>query len=121
MAALAIDGSRAYALRRDLQAAVDAAALAAADNLQRTGSYSLAEQAATASFGANRRVYSAPGCAPGYGAPGGAPRTITCTYADGTKLTQVVSIVERQAPNSRSRRARLFNSSSPGSSPTGRP
>jgi len=91
MAALAIDGSRAYALRRDLQAAVDAAALAAADNLQRTGSYSLAEQAATASFGANRRLYSAPGCAPGYGAPGAAPRTITCTYADGTKLTQVVS------------------------------
>ena len=29
MAALAIDGSRAYGLRRDLQAAVDSAALAA--------------------------------------------------------------------------------------------
>lgn len=91
MAALAIDGSRAYALRRDLQAAVDAAALAAADNLQQTGSYSLAEQAATASFGANRRLYGAPGCAPAYGAPGAAPRTITCTYADGSRLTQVVS------------------------------
>ncbi|HEY8743675.1 MAG TPA: pilus assembly protein TadG-related protein, partial [Chloroflexota bacterium] len=47
MAALAIDGSRAYALRRDLQAAVDAAALAASDSLQQTGSYVTAEQAAT--------------------------------------------------------------------------
>jgi Flp pilus assembly protein TadG len=91
MAALAIDGSRAYTLRRNLQAAVDAAALAAADNLQQTRSYVLAEQAATASFGANRRLYVAPGCAPGYGTPGAAPLTITCTYGEGTVLTQVVS------------------------------
>ena len=46
MAALAIDGSRAYAARRDLQAAVDSAALAAADKLQQGGTYSAAEQAA---------------------------------------------------------------------------
>ena len=91
MAALAIDGSRAYTLRRDLQAAVDAAALAAADKLQQTRSYTLAEQAATASFGANRRLYSAPACAPGYGTPGAGQLTITCTYAEGTVLTQVVS------------------------------
>lgn len=91
MAALAIDGSRAYTLRRNLQAAVDAAALAAADKLQQTRSYTLAEQAATASFGANRRLYSAPACAPGYGTPGAGPLTITCTYAEGTVLTQVVS------------------------------
>ncbi len=93
MAALAIDGSRAYALRRDLQAAVDAAALAAGDNLQQTGSYILAEQAATASFGANARLYSAPSC-PGYAAPDLThnPRTINCTgYADGTVLTQIVT------------------------------
>jgi hypothetical protein len=93
MAALAIDGSRAYALRRDLQAAVDAAALAAGDNLQQTGSYILAEQAATASFGTNMRLYSAPSC-PGYAAPTATqnPRTITCTgYADGTVLTQTVT------------------------------
>src|SRR5713226_3103379 len=93
MAALAIDGSRAYALRRDLQAAVDAAALAAGDNLQQTSSYILAEQAATASFGANARLYSAPSC-PGYAAPDLThnPRTITCTgYADGTVLTQIVT------------------------------
>src|SRR6266446_8970498 len=84
MVAIAIDGSRAYALRRDLQAAVDAAALAAGDNLQQTGSYSSAEQAATTIFGANLRVYSGPACAPGYGAPGAGPLTITCTYPDGT-------------------------------------
>jgi Putative Flp pilus-assembly TadE/G-like len=93
MAALAIDGSRAYALRRDLQAAVDSAALAAGDNLQQTGSYIFAEQAATASFGTNIRIYNAPSCFPGYGAPTATqnPRTITCTYADGTVLTQVVT------------------------------
>jgi len=91
MAALAIDGSRAYALRRDLQAAVDAAALAAGDNLQQTGSYATAEQAATASFGANLRLYNGPACAPAYAAPGAAPLTITCTYSDGTVLKQVVS------------------------------
>ena len=94
MAGLAIDGSRAYALRRDLQAAVDAAALAAGDNLQQTGSYILAEQAATASFGTNMRLYNTPSC-PGYGAPYPPynPRMITCTYTDGpaTVLKQVVT------------------------------
>jgi hypothetical protein len=93
MAALAIDGSRAYALRRDLQAAVDAAALAAADNLQQVGLYVPAESAATASFGANARLYNAPTCSPAYAAPDAThnPRTITCNYSDGTVLTQVVT------------------------------
>jgi Flp pilus assembly protein TadG len=91
MAALAIDGSRAYATRRDLQAAVDAAALAAGDNLQRTGSYTSAEQAATTSFGTNLRLYSTPSCSPGYGTPGASSVTITCTFSDGTTLTQVVT------------------------------
>jgi len=68
MAALAIDGSRAYALRRDLQGAVDGAGLAAADNMQRSGSYVQAEQAATTSFGINLRLYTAPSCSPGDGA-----------------------------------------------------
>jgi len=91
MAALAIDGGRAYALRRDLQAAVAAAALAAADNLQQTGSYTQAEQAATTSFGTNMRLYSAPSCSPGYGAPNATPRTVTCTFSDGTVFVEVVS------------------------------
>ena len=89
MAALAIDGSRAYALRRDLQGAVDAAALAAADNLQKTGNYIQAEQAATTIFDSNIRLYAGPtSCSPTYGSP---PRSIRCDYADGTILTQVVA------------------------------
>jgi Flp pilus assembly protein TadG len=90
MAALAIDGSRAYAVRRDLQAAVDAAALAAGDRLQQSGSYSSAEQAATAIFATNLRLYSAPSCS-SYGNPGASPLTVTCTYPDNTVLTQVIS------------------------------
>jgi hypothetical protein len=89
MGALAIDGARAYALRRDLQAAVDAAALAAADTLQQTGLYVPAEQAATTSFDANMRLYAGPtSCSPTYGSP---PRTITCNYSDGTVLSQAVT------------------------------
>ncbi|HEV2030047.1 MAG TPA: pilus assembly protein TadG-related protein [Candidatus Dormibacteraeota bacterium] len=91
VAALAIDGARAYSLRRDLQNAVDSAALAAADRLQQTRSYTQAEQAATAIFAINMRQYGVPSCAPGYGAPGVSPRSLTCTFTDGTVLTQVVS------------------------------
>src|SRR4029077_9660624 len=91
MVAIAIDGARAYTMRRDLQAATDAAALAAADKLQQTGSYVAAEQAATAIFGANMRLYASPACAPGYGAPGVSPYAVTCTYSDGTSLRQSVS------------------------------
>jgi hypothetical protein len=90
MAALAIDGSRAFALRRDMQAAVDAAVLAAGDNLQRSGSYPAAEQAATSAFGTNLRLYSAPACS-AYGSPGASPYTVTCTYSDGTVLTDAAS------------------------------
>ena len=89
MAAIGIDGGRAYAMRRDLQAAVDSAALAAADKLQQSGSYPSAEQAATANFGSNIRLYSAPSCSPSYGTPSASPWTVTCTYADGTVLTDV--------------------------------
>src|SRR5438445_13177713 len=88
MVAIAIDGSRAYALRRGIQAATDAAALAAADKMQQTGSYVSAEQAATAIFGTNLRLYSAPACT-AYGTPGASPWTVTCTYSDGTVLTDV--------------------------------
>jgi len=91
MAALAVDGSRAYALRRDLQAAVDAAALAAGDTLQQTGSYVSAEQAASTIFGTNMRLYVAPSCSPGYGGPTTGPLILACTYTDGTVLTQLVA------------------------------
>jgi len=88
MAALAVDGARAYALRRDLQAATDAAALAAADSYQQYRNYIAAEAAATTSFGQNIRLYVSPSCSPTYGAP---PRTITCNYSDHTVLTQAVT------------------------------
>ena len=106
MAALAIDGSRAYALRRDLQAAVDAGALAAGDNFQQTGSYASAEQAATTIFGANLRLYGSPSCSPSYASPGANPLTITCTFADGTVLTEVVSGVGAQGSDFRLTAAR---------------
>jgi len=96
MAALAIDGSRAYALRRDLQEAVDAAALAASDSLQQTGNYVIAEQAASTIFGTNLRLYVSPSCAPGYASPGASPVTVSCTYEDGTVLTQVVTALGPQ-------------------------
>ena len=96
MAALAIDGSRAYALRRDLQAAVDAGALAAAANLQQSGTYRTAEQAATTMFQANLRLYDSPGCSPAYAPPGAGPLVITCSFADGTVLKQVVSVLGAQ-------------------------
>jgi Flp pilus assembly protein TadG len=96
MAAIGIDGARAYGLRRDLQAAVDAAALAAGDRLQQSHSFASAEQAATNIFGANLRLYAPPSCSPGYGSPGAAPFTVTCTYSDGTVLTQVVSALGPQ-------------------------
>lgn len=88
MVALAVDGSRAYGLRLDLQDASDSAALAAADSYQQTGSYVTAEQAATTIFGRNMRLYAAPSCT-GYGTPGASPWTVTCTYPDGTVMTDV--------------------------------
>jgi Flp pilus assembly protein TadG len=95
MAAIAIDGARAYALRRDLQAAVDSAALAAADKLQQGGGYAAAEQAASTIFASNLRLYNAPSCTAS-GAPGPAPFTVTCTYSDGTVLTEVVQAIGPQ-------------------------
>lgn len=95
MTAIAIDGARAYALRRDMQGAVDAAALAASDKLQQSGSYVSAEQASTSIFSDNLRLYAAPACSP-YGTPGAAPLTVTCNYADGTVFTEVVQLVGPQ-------------------------
>lgn len=90
MVALALDGARGYATRRDLQAAIDAASLAAGDSFQRGGSYANAEQSATSVFAENLRLYAAPSCGP-YGTPGASPFTVTCTFSDGTVLTETVS------------------------------
>ena len=91
MAALAIDGSRAYALRRDMQNAVDYAALAAADNYQRTNSYSSAESTAATDFGVQMRLYSGTSCT-GFGSPGPGTYNTTCTYLDGTQLGIAVPV-----------------------------
>ena len=96
MAAIAIDGSRAYSLRRDLQAAVDAASLAAGDRLQQTGSWPSAEQAATNVFAANLRLYMAPSCSP-WGSPGAGPYTVNCSYSDG-KGTMLSEVAEDLGP-----------------------
>jgi Putative Flp pilus-assembly TadE/G-like len=90
MAALAIDGSRAYALRRDFQNAVDYAALAAADTYQQTGSFATAESTAATDFGVQMRLYS-PSCG-GFGSPGPGTFTVNCTYPDGTTLAIQVPV-----------------------------
>lgn len=95
MTAIAVDGSRAYALRRDLQAAADAGALAAGDKLQQTGSWLSAEQAAANVFGANMRLYGSPPCSL-WGSPGATSWTVTCNYSDSTQLTEVASTLGPQ-------------------------
>ena len=95
MAAIAIDGSRAYALRRDMQAAVDASSLAAGDKLQQTGNWSTAEQAAVNIFASNLRLYAAPACG-SWGSPGATPFTVSCSYSDGTVLTVVAQAIGPQ-------------------------
>src|SRR5260370_3981951 len=47
-------------------------------------------------FQANLRLYGAPACSPAYGAPGASPLTITCSFPEGTVLTQVVSVLRPQ-------------------------
>jgi hypothetical protein len=92
MAALAIDGSRAYALRRDMQNSVDYGALAAADNYRHSSSFSSAEAAGVTAFSVNMRLYLAPSCT-GYGAPGPGTYAMTCTYPDGTLLAISVPVL----------------------------
>src|SRR6266566_1413828 len=53
-------------------------------------------QAATTIFASNLRLYGSPSCAPAYAAPGASPLTITCSFGDGTTLTQVVSALGAQ-------------------------
>jgi Flp pilus assembly protein TadG len=75
---LALDGGRAYLDRREMQAAVDAAALAAANNYMNTSDYGQAEQAATNNYALNERLYTAPICT-GYGT-----LSVSCTFGDPT-------------------------------------
>ena len=64
---LGIDGGRAYVDRREIQDAVDAAALAAADNYINNNSYAGAESAAAYIFGADEKTNGGVSWTSGYG------------------------------------------------------
>ena len=84
---LAIDGGRAYVDRRELQAATDAGALAAAYNYMNNSDYALAEQAATASYATNEGLYATPTCS-GYGT-----LSVSCSFADPSGQTLIETVV----------------------------
>ena len=73
---LALDSGRAYLDRRELQASVDAAALSAAYKYMNTTDYTQAQQAGTAGYANNERLYVSPSCS-GYGSA-----AATCTFGD---------------------------------------
>src|SRR5439155_1357357 len=82
---LAIDSGRAYLDRRHLQAAVDAAALAAAYNYMNTTDYAQAEQTAVDTYSADELLYGAASCA-GLGA-----MAVTCTFS-GDSSNQLITV-----------------------------
>src|SRR2546426_9822449 len=82
---LAMDGGRGYLDRRHLQAAVDAAALAAAYNYMNTTDYAQAEQTAVDTYSADELLYGAASCA-GLGA-----MAVTCTFS-GDSSNQLMTI-----------------------------
>ena len=82
---LAIDSGRAYLDRRHLQAAVDAAALAAAYNYMNTTDYAQAEQSAVNTYAADELLYGAASC-------GGLGSTaVSCTFT-GDSSNQLLTI-----------------------------
>jgi Flp pilus assembly protein TadG len=81
---LAVDGGRAYVDRRELQAAVDAAALATADRFLSGSSMAAAQQGGAAVFAANERIYGATGASWCGDPPASPPQTApfpTCSTA----------------------------------------
>ncbi len=73
---LAIDSGRAYLDRRHLQAAADAAALAAAYTYMNTTSYSQSEQMAAGTYASNEGLYGSPSCG------GLGTLSASCTFGD---------------------------------------
>ncbi len=73
---LAIDSGRAYLDRRHLQAAADAAALAAAYNYMNTTDYSQAEQTAAQTYAGNEALYGPISCS------GLGTLAASCTFGD---------------------------------------
>jgi Flp pilus assembly protein TadG len=84
---LALDSGRAYLDRRELQASVDAGALSAAYKYMNTADYTQAEQAATADYANNERLYAAPSCS-GYGSV-----SATCTFGDPSGHVLTINVV----------------------------
>jgi Flp pilus assembly protein TadG len=84
---LALDGGRGYLDRRQLQASVDAAALAAAYNYMNNNDYTQAEQAATNQYANNERLYVTPVCS-GYGTV-----AVSCTFGDSTNQVLTLAVV----------------------------
>ena len=84
---LALDGGRAYLDRREMQASVDAAALAAAYNYMNYTDYGRAEQAATNEYATNERLYATPTCT-GYGT-----LSVSCTFGDPTNHSLALTVV----------------------------
>src|SRR5712664_1277973 len=85
---LAMDGGRGYLDRRGMQAAVDAAALAAAYDYMNNTSFTLAEQAATDQFANNQRLYGTPTCT-GYGTA-----NVTCGFGDPSNQILTLNVAD---------------------------
>lgn len=84
---LAMDGGRGYLDRRSLQASVDAAALAAANNYMNTNDYSQAEQAAANEYALNQRLYSPPPSCRGLGSV-----SAQCSFGDPTNQVLTLAV-----------------------------
>src|SRR5262249_26997539 len=85
---LAIDGGRGYLDRRHVQAAVDAAALAAAYDSMTHSDYGQAELAAVNQFAGNERLYDPPSCG-GYGST-----SVSCSFTDPTAEALTLSAAD---------------------------
>jgi len=88
---LAIDSGRAYLDRRHLQAAVDAAALAAAYNYMNTTDYAQAEQSAVNTYSADELLYGASACA-GLGTV-----DVSCTFSGDSSNQRMTINVANQS------------------------
>ena len=86
---LAIDSGRAYLDRRHLQAAADAAALAAAYTYMNTSDYAQAEQKAVDTYAGDEALYGAPTCA------GIGTASASCTFGDPSGHALTISVTNR--------------------------
>src|SRR5881275_2942234 len=83
---LAIDGGRAYLDRRQMQASVDAASLAAAYDYMTSNDVGHAELAGRDVYATNERLYMGPTCT-------SSALTLSCSFADGTNQVLTLSAV----------------------------